>query len=88
MTHLAARREEDLGGGRASWLVPFDVISPNTNKATAPRKREKKHGGRGNVPPPPKGSPPERGRVGRGGEKRMTKRERGRVGRGGEKRHW
>ena len=22
---MAARREEDLGGGRASWLVPFDV---------------------------------------------------------------
>jgi hypothetical protein len=38
---LAARREEDLGGGRASWSVPFDVISPNTNKQTATRKREK-----------------------------------------------
>lgn len=55
---MAARREEDLGGGRASWLVPFDVISPYTYKQTATRKREKKHVGRGNVPPPPKGSPP------------------------------
>jgi len=49
---LAARREEDLGGGRASWLVPFDVISHPTNKQTATRKREKKHGGRGSVTPP------------------------------------
>nr|UVX56144.1 MAG: hypothetical protein [Bacteriophage sp.] len=55
---MAARREEDLGGGRASWLVPFDVISPYTYKQTARRKREKKHGGSRNVPPPPKGSPP------------------------------
>ena len=39
---MATRREEDLGGGRASWLVPFDVISPYRNKATATRKREKK----------------------------------------------
>ncbi|UVM83154.1 MAG: hypothetical protein [Bacteriophage sp.] len=51
---MGARREEDIGGGRASWLVPFDVISPNTYKPTATRKREKKHGGRRNVTPPGK----------------------------------
>jgi hypothetical protein len=49
---LAARREEDIGGGRASWLVPFDVISHHTYKQTAARKREKKHEGRRSVTPP------------------------------------
>lgn len=48
----SARREEDLGGGRASWLVPFDVIFITPNKTPAARKREKKHGGRGSVTPP------------------------------------
>jgi hypothetical protein len=57
---LAARREEDLGGGRASWLVPFDVISRNTKKPPATRKREKNMEEVGKtslpllkVPPPP-----------------------------------
>lgn len=59
---MAARREEDLGGGRASWLVPFDVISRNTNKPPATRKREKNMEEVGKttppllkVPPPPAG---------------------------------
>jgi hypothetical protein len=59
---LAARREEDLGGGRASWLVPFDVISRNTDKPPATRKREKNKEEVGKtphpllkVPPPPPG---------------------------------
>lgn len=47
-----------LGGGRASWLVPFDVIIHYTNKQTATGKREKKQGGSRSVTPPPKGSPP------------------------------
>lgn len=53
---MAARREEDLGGGRASWSVTFDVISRYTYKPTATGKREKKHGGSRSVPPP-KGPP-------------------------------
>jgi hypothetical protein len=59
---LTARREEDLGGGRASRLVPFDVISHPTNKQTATRKREKNKEEVGKtthpllkVPPPPPG---------------------------------
>lgn len=58
----AARREEDLGGGRASWLVPFDVISRYPYKPTARGKREKKHEGRGNVTPPK--SPPREEKTG------------------------
>lgn len=69
---MAARREEDLGGGRASWLVPFDVISRNTNKPPATRKREKKKEEVGKAPPP-KGSPPPGSNEGRG-EKRLRKR--------------
>lgn len=58
MNSFVSQREGGLGEGRASWLVTFDVINPYTNKPTATRKREKKHGGRRSVPPPPKGSPP------------------------------
>lgn len=49
---MAARREEDLGGGRASWLVSFGVISRNTNKPPATRKREKNKEEVGKTPPP------------------------------------
>nr|UVX79331.1 MAG: hypothetical protein [Bacteriophage sp.] len=70
---MAARREEDLGGGRASWLVPFDVISPYTYKPTATRKREKKHEGRRNVTPPLKSPPPPESYDRRKRRKRLTK---------------
>lgn len=73
-----ARREEDLGGGRASWLVSFGVISRNTNKPPATRKREKNMEEVGKTsPPPPKGSPsppPESNEKRK--EKRLRKRER------------
>jgi hypothetical protein len=75
---LAARREEDLGGGRASWLVPFDVISRYPYKPTATRKREKKHGGSRSVTPPLKAPPESNER--RKWRERMTKRYEGREG--------
>lgn len=52
MDSFGPRREEDLGGGRASWLVPFDVISRNTNKPPATRKREKNKEEVGKASPP------------------------------------
>jgi hypothetical protein len=82
---LTARREEDLGGGRASWLVPSDVISLNTDKPPATGKREKKQGGsRSLTPPLLKVPPPAWGKEKRE-EKRLRKREREGEGRAGEK---
>ena len=49
---MAARREEDLGGGRASWLVPFDVISRNTYKQPTRERGRRKTKEVGAKPPP------------------------------------
>jgi hypothetical protein len=79
---LPARREEDLGGGRASWLVPFGVISRNTSKPPQ-RKRGRRNTEEVGARPPPKGPPPESKEKRK--EKRLRKRERVREGRAGEK---
>lgn len=53
---MAARREEDLGGGRASWLVPFGVINHYTEQ---PRlEKEGEETGRKKERNPPLKSPP------------------------------
>lgn len=73
---MAARREEDLGGGRASWLVPFDVIihytkqNPRLEKEGEERRRKRERN------PPPKVPPPERRREEEKDDK-MECRERG-----------
>ena len=67
---MTARREEDLGGGRASWLVPFDVISRNTDKPPATRKREKNKEEVGKTPPLLKVPPPAPWKVMRRGKKK------------------
>lgn len=48
-----------MGKRRASWLVPFDVISPYTYKQP-PRERGRRNTKEGGTKPPPKGPPPER----------------------------
>jgi len=53
---LPARREEDLGGGRASWLVPFGVISLNTIKPPQ-RKRGRRNTEEEGASPPLKAPP-------------------------------
>jgi hypothetical protein len=54
---LAARREEDLGGGRASWLVPFDAISPSPQTDRIEKEGEETRRKRERNPPlkPPPG---------------------------------
>lgn len=75
---MAARREEDLGGGRASWSVPFDVIIHYTDKPPATGKREKKQRGSWKVPPllkvPPRRKGKPGGEEGKGVEMRCRKR--------------
>lgn len=69
---MAARREEDLGGGRASWLVPFDVIIHYT-KQTDRHEKEVEERGRKMERNPPLKSPP--GKEGEEGEVEEERRE-------------
>lgn len=73
---MAARREEDLGGGRASWLVPSDVIIPYTNQK-ARLEKEGEETGRKEERNPPQKAPP--------GKEREEGREKGRKGVGRRK---
>ena len=74
---MAARREEDIGGGRASWLVPFDVIVHYT-KQNARLEKEGEETGRKRERNPPLKSPPGKEREEGRGRKRKAKREGGR----------
>lgn len=81
---MTARREEDLGGGRASWLVPFDVII-HYAKQNPRKEKEGEERGRKRERNPPLKPPPER-KERRKRRKRKTKRDVGREeGIGGEK---
>lgn len=61
------------------------MISRNTDKLPAPRKREKKKEEVGKTPPLLKVPPPARESKEKRKEKRLRKRERDREGRAGEK---
>jgi hypothetical protein len=69
---LTARREEDLGGGRASWLVPFDVIihytkqNPRNEKEGEETRRKRERN-------PPLKTPPRKEKTGGRGEKGRQK---------------
>lgn len=51
---------EILEGGRASWLVPFDVIIPYTKQPPRKEKEGEERGRKRERNPPPKAPPPER----------------------------
>lgn len=75
---MAARREEDLGGGRASWLVPSDVIIHYTKQNPRLEKEGEETVGKMERNPPPKAPP------GKEGEEEEEKKVDKKVNREGE----
>lgn len=65
---------EILEGGRASWLVPFDVIIPYT-KQNPRKEKEGEEGGRKRERNPPPKAPPRKEKRGGRGEKKKLMRE-------------
>lgn len=63
-----------LGGGRASWLVTFDVIIQYTKQTPRKEKEGEERGRKRERNPPPK-SPPGKKREGGRGEKEADERK-------------